>query len=50
MRLVAEFSERFPAADELQLAVHYLDVSPDSLELTLKQVLPRLFPGPPEPH
>lgn len=50
MRLIAEFSERFPAADELQFEVNYLQVAPDSLELTLKQVLPRLFPGPPEPH
>jgi hypothetical protein len=49
-RLAEEFAERFPAAAEARLDVHCLEVTSESLELTLKQVLPRLFPGPPAPH
>jgi GGDEF domain-containing protein len=49
-RLAEEFAERFPAAAAARLEVHCFEVAPSSLELTLKQVLPLLFPGPPAPH
>jgi len=49
-RLTEEFAERFPAVKDVHCEVHCFEVAPDSLELTLKQVLPLLFPGPPAPH
>ena len=47
-RLLAEFCDHFPAAQEPEVAVASFEVAPSSIELTLKQVLPRLFPGPGE--
>ena len=47
-RLLAEFCDHFPAAREPEVAVASFEVAPSSIELTLKQVLPRLFPGPAE--
>jgi hypothetical protein len=45
-RLLAEFGERFPAVEEPTVGVASFAVAPGALELTLKLVLPRLFPGP----
>jgi GGDEF domain-containing protein len=47
-RLLSEFGEHFPAAQEPEVAVSSFAVEPGALELTLKQVLPRLFPAPAE--
>jgi GGDEF domain-containing protein len=49
-RLLAEFSEHFPSIADPSVAVHTFEVAPSTIELTLKQVLPRLFPGPPASH
>lgn len=49
-RLLSEFSEHFPSIADPSVAVHTFEVSPSTIELTLKQVLPRLFPGPPASH
>ena len=45
-RLLAEFCNHFPSAREPEVFVSSFAVEPGALELTLKQVLPRLFPGP----
>jgi hypothetical protein len=45
-RLLSEFCERFPAAEEPEVFVSSFAVEPGALELTLKQVLPKLFPAP----
>src|SRR5262245_18737590 len=47
-RLLSEFCDRFPAAQEPEVNVASFEVAPSSIELTLKQVLPRLFPPPDE--
>lgn len=47
-RLLGEFCDRFPMAEEPAVEVASFEVAPSSLELTLKQVLPRLFPAPSE--
>jgi GGDEF domain-containing protein len=49
-RLLSEFSEHFPSAREPDVAVASFEVGPGALDLSLKQVLPRLFPGPPPAH
>jgi hypothetical protein len=49
-RLLEDFSERFPSASEPAVAIHTFEVAPGAGELTLKQVLPLLFPGPPATH
>lgn len=45
-RLLVEFCNHFPAAEEPEVGVASFAVEPGALELTLKQVLPRLFPSP----
>ena len=49
-RLLAEFSEHFPSVADPKVEVQCFEVDPSTIELTLKQVLPRLFPGPGAPH
>ena len=49
-RLLAEFSEHFPSIADPTVEVHCFEVAPSTIELTLKQVLPRMFPGPLAPH
>lgn len=49
-RLLCEFCNHFPAAQEPVVGVSSFEVGPGSIELTLKQVLPRLFPGPDAAH
>ena len=49
-RLLSEFGEHFPAAEDPAVEVSSFAVEPGSLELTLKQVLLRLFPGPSPAH
>lgn len=49
-RLLTEFSEHFPSIADPPVAVQCFEVGPSTIELTLKQVLPRLFNGPPASH
>ena len=49
-RLLAEFSEHFPSVEDPKVEVQCFEVGPGTIELTLKQVLPRLFGGPPASH
>jgi GGDEF domain-containing protein len=49
-RLLVEFSEHFPSVADPKVEVQCFEVDPGTIELTLKQVLPRLFPGPAAPH
>ena len=49
-RLREEFAERFPAAEDVACDVHEFEVTPETIELTLRQALLALFPLPPEPH
>jgi GGDEF domain-containing protein len=49
-RLLTEFSEHFPSIADPAVAVQCFEVGPSTIELTLKQVLPRLFNGPPASH
>jgi GGDEF domain-containing protein len=49
-RLLTEFCQRFPTAREPEVFVSSFAVEPGALALTLKQVLPRLFPAPGDPN
>jgi hypothetical protein len=49
-RLLEDFRERFPSSAAPAVAIHTFEVAPGAGELTLRQVLPLLFPGPPPTH
>jgi hypothetical protein len=42
-RLLAEFRERFATVEDPPIALGYFEVSPGTLHLTVKQVLPTVF-------
>jgi len=42
-RLVQGFQREFPASDAPGVRIRYFDVTPGTVELTVKQVLPELF-------
>ena len=49
-RLLQEFSDSFPAADDPAIAVAYYEVSEPTPPPTAKDVLPRLFERTPKAH
>lgn len=49
-RLLEEFREHFPTANEPAVALGTFEVRPDTQDVSVKQVLPVLFATPPKSH
>ena len=44
-RLLEDFRQRFPAVRDPEVAVSYFEVKPGTRDVTVKEVLPTLFPA-----
>ncbi len=49
-RILRDFGARYPTAQELEISLVYVEITPDSKNVTVKGVLPTLFPVAPAAH